>query len=932
MSRRQRLLRIIAVVTVVLSVVTSTALALAVNAASDDDAWPWKLEAIRDHPWRAILILVGVSILLAWILWMASTSESGADPPRANSSRAEGPSAMSMSGNVEGSAVNTGQGSTVVNLSNVTAEAINVSTAPLKEEAKKRTSIPQIEISLARTRRRLRGIGLTDKQIDRAFEILDNRPIPSAIASLKSGQLLVLVGELGSGKSEIAESWLRASARAESTGNPLAPIPVWISAREIKGNIFEEVMNRSQHAEELDLRGFDLVIDELDALTDPRRISAILDDAATFAQAHGKVRVVATVRPGYSVPDVERMDAPKLTQEEAIEIVRALADEGLHLRYDIPPSLLEVIRTPLYALLAGHHLANLPRPFTRASLLQLTAEEAVAIAQRKTGLPGTGSTGWAFRRAAVAAIGGRPLRATDLPEADLLLESRLVIDGNSGIVFPIPIIEQYFAGQAILRREIEIDLSSPVSLTRWRYPLALALVVGEPDEVMVLMEDVTRHNPAIASWLIDESIATTTGQRNSTESLDSGIESPILGEVEATARALAAGRRIRRATQAWVTGLGDLGVEAGPTDGQGALRPLGVFSHGEGLFEAIWAPGGRQLPELFPLFGEDAPPNHGYQSMFHAPPNWGPGRAGQLPGSSHWEWRWSRESISGQIGEILKQRRLMVRPGSFLEREHLWTLAQALMNRRIGTAAISPEAITQIAGDLVEELKGAPERPYFTVNNRLWFRPQDLHRLITLCDELRQMGTALQRPVPGEDDRDNRGGWVWSGYTPRRMLEVAEAVWREGYKGYGELVSDHFTSSGRVLRRMALGRIKVRGLLAFEGEGYEGQPVLAYTVSSVSEDEDLDRMEQVRRGQKVPEPDVKFRLGSKEEASGFGMGPRHGSVRRPAGVIGSAYGIPHGGMRLLDVYGSRPATDLAYELLNDDLAGFGLVRSGVARN
>lgn len=291
--------------------------------------------------------------------------------------------------------------------------------------------------------------------------------------------------------------------------------------------------------------------------------------------------------------------------------------------------------------------------------------------------------------------------------------------------------------------------------------------------------------------------------------------------------------------------------------------------------------------------------------------------------------------MSEHLEEILKQRRLKVRTGSFLEREHLWTLAQALMNRWTGTASISPEAIARIAGNLIEELEGAPDRPYFTINNKAWFRPQDLHRLMELCEAHRQEGRDLQRAIPGEDDRRNRGGWVWSGYTKHRMLDVAQAVWREGMKGYVELASDHFTNCGRVLRHMALGRIKVRGVLAFEGEGYEGKPVLSYTISSRSDDEDLDQEEKVTKGQEAPEPDVRFRLGTKEEASGFGSWFTHGGANtvllRPQGVIGSAYGTPGRGMRVLDVYGSRPATDLAYQVLNDDLAAFGLVKRGVFR-
>lgn len=667
--------RVIALILLSLSILATVGVALAVNVATDTKAWPWKLEEIRQHPWISLAALIIISIVLSYLLWKNPDSQPN-DSGQTSSATVENSAGAIVTAGSENIAINTGVGGSAVSLNNVTADTINFYPPPTRAHSVEASTLRQ---SHARTRTRLRSIGLSEDQVSRVYCLLNERALLPALAAHSAGRLMVLAGELGSGKSEIAESWYRQSAEAEIASNGLSPIPIWISARDISETIGSKLRRHLPDWSQVGKRGCDLVIDELDAITDVRKLNALLLEAGEFADANEKVRVVATIRPGYSVAAASRIDVPPLESEEALELVRAVISETKLSGRSLPPSIVEVIRTPLFALLAARHLAALPQPFTRAALLQLTAEEGIQIAEGRTGVRGRGgSTGLVLRSIAVASIAGTPMRPGDVSDIDSLLQSQLVVERKGRLLFPIAIIEQYLAGQAILRGEVEIDATSPVVLTRWRYAIAVALAASDADGGADLMERITRNSPAIASWLVEEAIATTTGRR-STQNVPTASGADLAADRssnEAAGDAVDAGRALRRAMGAWIDGLGAIGVECGPTGIDGELRPLGVSLSESGSFQAVWARGA--LPDVFPLFGEKAPKDLGYEGILRLPAGWGPGRVGPLPDSVKWEWRWGRETLRRELEKMLKQRRLPVRAGSFLESETVWKLAKTL--------------------------------------------------------------------------------------------------------------------------------------------------------------------------------------------------------------------------------------------------------------
>jgi hypothetical protein len=107
---------------------------------------------------------------------------------------------------------------------------------------------------------RRRGAGLTDVQVRRA--LAHRAHVPDRLQCLGRGELRILHGPLGSGKSDIAEEWFLSNIAAATTDSAAA-IPLWITiddlATALESHILAEVGLPA-----LSRHGVDVVIDGLD--------------------------------------------------------------------------------------------------------------------------------------------------------------------------------------------------------------------------------------------------------------------------------------------------------------------------------------------------------------------------------------------------------------------------------------------------------------------------------------------------------------------------------------------------------------------------------------------------------------------------------------------------------------------------------------------
>ncbi|WP_288820051.1 hypothetical protein, partial [uncultured Corynebacterium sp.] len=91
-----------------------------------------------------------------------------------------------------------------------------------------------LEDSDSRIERRRAGAGLDEAQVARILHLLPQ--VPRQLRALASGQFAVLTGALGSGKSDMAEGWIRSSAEA-AQNNPEAPLPIWVAIDDLESSL-----------------------------------------------------------------------------------------------------------------------------------------------------------------------------------------------------------------------------------------------------------------------------------------------------------------------------------------------------------------------------------------------------------------------------------------------------------------------------------------------------------------------------------------------------------------------------------------------------------------------------------------------------------------------------------------------------------------------
>ncbi|MFJ1796934.1 hypothetical protein [Kitasatospora griseola] len=220
-----------------------------------------------------------------------------------------------------------------------------------------------LEESKARSKRRIRGSGLHADQVERVWNsIIDRIPLPEFAAKRTAGKVVSVVGELGSGKSESADSLHRRDI--ESARDGVSPLPIWLSARRIQGSSLSEMVGREFPDRDIRERGCHIIVDELDAVADIRAVNSLYDEIVDLCLARENFDAVVTIRPGYFLPALDCVEASELSPDQSSKIMAAVSGEDRH-HFNIPDAAYDVIKVPLYALIAGQELASLSGPFSR---------------------------------------------------------------------------------------------------------------------------------------------------------------------------------------------------------------------------------------------------------------------------------------------------------------------------------------------------------------------------------------------------------------------------------------------------------------------------------------------------------------------------------------------------------------------------------------
>lgn len=711
---------------------------------------------------------------------------------------------------------------------------------------------------------------------------------------------LILVGEIGAGKSLIAERLFQAEL-TRYTLDPKSPIPVYLTESDLKtavGRLEHIVKEACEGLGDPTVQGTSLILDGLDEVG-PDSAIALLNGALDLRFQWPFTRMVATSRP-LPVFSPEREDVvpiPELQEQDALDLIGRVASDEVDSWYisNLPTPVRDAVRFPLFAILLGTFLKGERRAHTPQSTAEMIAY-VVDRALRGASVDAREAYELLMKLACKVVDSGGNIPASEIgtpARVQPLLASRLVTERLGTLAFALPIFAEWFAALALEAKHITVDevLVEKLRLERWRYPLIILTGTGNADTVSDALSPVARAYPAIASGLVQEGMT----QRASASSLPSNME---------------CGQRLRTAMSHWVAGIGSLAGLVAPVMGDGNLCPIAVETHGDWL-EVGWCYGDDVEDDVIaPGSLRELPASAGIRRIKGAAPN----------GQAAWAWRWTLDELTREIGNLLKRRGLPFEDGP-LFREFAWKMARDLgtltssgMERSIPISQLEDQV-----WDAEEMLAEYGEREDTIVH--LGYTGYDHHLVKRITQMLRCTGLdAIRDPWPGCDMVPQGGGtvaWSWSFYSPIRLLERIQAIFEAAIQSYEQLADQWFSSFTSDLRTYSLLPIRIVGMLspAQPALGWSGSPSLYWY------------MEPLPRGTSS-RVDIEYSELWPNTRDTFEL--VRASIERyrpechwPSVRVHTA---------LPDIFGYMPATDLAYEWLWDDLADIHWVEGSFPRH
>lgn len=527
--------------------------------------------------------------------------------------------------------------------------------------------------SRARCIARWQGAGVSE--ID-AIALADDPSAGVPPFSLQSlpGRLIILVGEMGSGKSLVGDRLFQDAIHQAQEDFDVS-VPLHFEANQLQnGRSLEQLIEEATRGlcDPAKHRIF-VVIDEVDKIGFSDAVK-LLRDARRLIQFWQQATVVLISKP---IPEFafapESIRVSLLDREASTALVRRLSGRQYFSPDNLSNPLRDAILTPLFAVLLGTYLrenhASLPESKVQllSNLVELFLRRLRDSVIRTNALLG---------KLAIACTnrGGAAVPANEIgswSEQQQLLDSNLIVEEAGQLRFPLPILTHWFAAQSLitdssLLNNLVLDYQR---LERWRYPLVIATATFSQSQVTDILTPIAERQPAIAADIVTEALAF----------LGRSLDMP-------TQTTLEMGQQVRSAMQAWIRGFGSFAHLIPPAQEDGKIPTIGVrFNQKQfAMVEVAWHSGSTSLPDVVEL-----PPSPiDYQHLFSL--GWNNIR--EFPPYSHtsWAWKWTLERV---VSSLLRSRSLPVEAG-YLSREAAWFAALFFTRRRPGT--VTPIALSEL--------------------------------------------------------------------------------------------------------------------------------------------------------------------------------------------------------------------------------------------
>jgi hypothetical protein len=659
-----------------------------------------------------------------------------------------------------------------------------------------------LQRSAARRAVRLQAFNLDEAALRSYFDRITCPDVPKE-------QMVVLVGDFGSGKSEMAESWHRAAIR-ELEEAVSAPLPVWLRAWDLASQTIEDAVDRQVGVIWRHGRGASIVVDGLDE-ADVAATQAILDGARILSRSQVGVRVLVTARPGVlSATDHEkqRVEAPLLSEVEALELVELAAGEP-HATWQWTAGMRTTVRRPFFALTAGSMLGSEQAPRSEADLIRTLVENSLASGAERFAVTS------AQTRSALTSLAVSLTRSGEdqlsFGDRQVARSSRLIADGpRDRVLFSLPIFQHWFAAQAILDGTVSpMDaVADAGNFNRWRWAAAVAaLSASTLEAVDELVGTWVQGNPGAAGWILKEAFSSHGTWRPEGR-----------GPIDpATTKA-----RLLKSLSIWAGALGPLAEDILPTQGgDGSVdTEVAVWDHQFAVRMDVRRPAPDDVTKI-PWLSRSTP---------QAVQDWRSAFGGQVSDRLAWPWIVIRDRIAREMIGRLTDDPYIGAPDGVWRQERRFEVARHIV--RPGTRSYDDLAADEVRAASTKLLDRAAWNPRsrFTSRGRT-VRGAELLDLVGWIDSTE--ATQVLSHLPSADVAQPLSGWVWDFYSPERLMAFEAEVFGRACEAYEEALVHTF---GRFDWSMPRSGIQPRGVileLSYLEDGIHGGRTPGLTIVPV---------------------------------------------------------------------------------------------------
>lgn len=375
-----------------------------------------------------------------------------------------------------------------------------------------------------------------------------------------------------------------------------------------------------------------------------------------------------------------------------------------------------------------------------------------------------------------------------------VLKTGFITLSNDYISFPLPIIAQWMAVEAIRRGVVDIDdiISNSNRMNKWLYSLSILFSQISFEESLKFFSKVVCKFPGIASRIIREGIR-----------FDTMTSFPSAYEC---------GEKLQQTMQIWVDALGPLSNMIAPLD-RGKIRPIGISIGGLGITYSWLRSGNDTKPVQVLSFEEMRKRGAGICNR-------------RVPAQATWPWFVTFEYLADNLKKAIQSHAIIPCEGQ-LQDEFLWDTLLHIS----GKGSLYEGKLDLTTFEKYRKYIGHR----WQVNGK---KVQTDYLSYLIDGHVASGHTTIVAPYP-TSNKPNKSGWVWSGYSAEHFLEKVQYVYNSAIYEYMKIVNSIFKKFRSSLRIAVLSPCVIIGILRFleDGATFEDSPELTWYIKALPEDE-----------------------------------------------------------------------------------------------